>query len=359
MQDDQKRSKDRKDSRLPSRVALVRGDDRRRNIFRALELIDDQISLGKRVVIKPNLVSITKPLSATHADALDAVLQFICARTSAEITVAEGCAIADARKGFKIYGLAEVAQRYGARLVDLNRDRWVEVKVVDRDLRPMTLRFARTVAESDCRISLTPMKTHDAAIVTLSLKNLVMGSLINDGLKGLERLMHGLSHLLRPRDALYPRRFGWVVRHVLRSDKVAMHQTYATLNYNLFLLAKAFPVHLAVLDGFTAMEGRGPTQGKPVDLRLAVASTDFIAADSVGARIMGFDPEEIGYLHHAIAAGLGEGDLNRLEIVGERLEDCLRPFEPHPNYARQRAWKQPEIEALRNSSQELKGNLRA
>jgi uncharacterized protein (DUF362 family) len=335
---------------MPSDVAIVRGDDRKQNIRRSLELIDDQIRLGQRIVIKPNMVSITKPLSATHADALEAVLKFVRERTDAEITVAEGCAIANAIKGFETYGLAEVARRYGVRLVDLNRDRWVEVKVVDRDLRPLTLRFARTVAESDGRISLTPMKTHDAVIVTMSLKNLVMGSLINDGLKGLEWLMHGLSHLVRPRDALYSRRFGWVVRHILRSDKVAMHQTYATLNYNLFLIAKAFPVHLAILDGFTAMEGQGPTQGKPVDLRLAVASTDFIAADSVGARIMGFDPKEIGYLHHAIAAGLGEGELDRIRIFGDHLEDCIRPFEPHPNYVRQRDWKRTEVEALRAST---------
>jgi hypothetical protein len=217
---------------MPSHVALVRGGDRRQNIRQSLELIDDRIRLGQRIVIKPNMVSITKPLSATHAEALEAVLRFICERTNTEVTVAEGCAIANTMKGFATYGLLEVAKRYGARLVDLNRDRWVEVKVVDRDLRPMPLRFARTVAESDCRISLTPMKTHDAVIATLSLKNLVMGSLINDGLGSLERLMHGLSHLVRPRDALYPRIFGWVVRHILRSDKVAMHQTYATLNYN-------------------------------------------------------------------------------------------------------------------------------
>jgi uncharacterized protein (DUF362 family) len=332
-----------------SRVALVRGNDRGGNILRCLELIEDQIYLGKRIVIKPNLVSIRKALSATHAEALEAVLSFVRQRTDAEITVAEGCAIADAMKAFENYGLAAVARHYGVRLLDLNRDRWVPVNVVDRDLRPMTLRFARTVAESDCRISLAPMKTHDAAIVTLSLKNLVMGSLINDGLKGLERFMHGLSHLVRPTDALYPRHFGWVVRHILRSDKVAMHQTYQTLNYNLFLLARAFPVHLAVLDGFTAMEGRGPTQGKPVDLRLAVASTDFIAADSLAARIMGFDPQDIGYLYHAIADGLGEGELHRLEVIGGRWEDCLRPFEPHPNITRQRAWRHPAIDALRIS----------
>lgn len=339
-----------KGDRMPSDVAIVRGDDRGQSIRQALKLIDDQIRLGQRIVIKPNMVSITKPLSATHAEALDAVLHFIRERTDTEVTVAEGCAIADTMKGFEKYGLLEVAKRYGARLVDLNRDQWVEVEVVDRDLRPMALRFARTMAESDCRISLTPMKTHDAVIITLSLKNLVMGSLISEGLGGLERLMHGLSHLVRPRDALYPRSFGWIVRHVLRSDKVAMHQTYATMNYNLFLIAKAFPVHLAILDGFSAMEGRGPTLGKPVNLNLALASTDFIAADSVGARIMGFDPEDIGYLHHAMAEGLGEGALDRIHILGDQLKDCLRPFEPHPNYARQRLWKRNEVETLRAAS---------
>jgi uncharacterized protein (DUF362 family) len=335
---------------MPADVALVRGDDRRQTIRQSLELIEHQIRFGQRLVIKPNLVSIHKPLCATHADALEAVLLFIRERTDAQITVAEGCAISNAMKGFENYGLMEVAKRYGARLVDLNHDRWVEVEVVDRDLRPLTLRFAQTVAESDCRISLTPMKTHDAVIITLSLKNLVMGSLLSNGLPGLERLMHALSHLVRPRDALYPRHLGWAVRHILRSDKVAMHQTYATLNYNLFLLARAYPVHLAVLDGFTGMEGRGPTEGKPVNLRLAVASTDFIAADSIGARLMGFDPEEIGYLHHAIAAGLGEGGLDRIRILGAPLKDCIRPFEPHPNYARQRLWKRREVEALRASS---------
>jgi len=328
-------------------VAIVRGDKRRQNILTSLKMIEDRIHLGQRIVVKPNMVSIAKPLSATHAQALDAVLQFIRERTDREITVAEGCAIADSMKGFQRYGLDEVAKRYGARLVDLNQDQWVEVEVLRRDLRPMTLRFARTVAESDCRISLTPMKTHDAVIVTLSLKNLVMGSLLSKSMGILDKLLHSLSHWVRPRDALYPRRFDWVVRYVLRSNKIAMHQSYPTMNYNLFLIAKAYPVHLAILDGFTGMEGWGPTLGKPVDLRLAVASTDFIAADSIGARIMGFDPEEVGYLHHAIAAGLGEASLDRIHILGERLEDCVRPFEPHPTYSRQRQWKRPEIEELR------------
>lgn len=334
---------------LSSDVAIVRGNERRQNIRRALELIDDQIHYGQRIVVKPNLTSVTNPLAVSHAEALDEILKFIKERTDNQVTVAEGCATTNTLKGLATYGMVEVAKRYGAKLVDLNRDKWVEVELVDRDLRPMTLRFARTVAESDFRISLTPMKTHDVVIITLSLKNLVMGSLIRKGRDNIERLTYILSHLLRPRNALFPRSFYWAIRHILCSDKVMMHQTHTTMNYNLFLLARVYPAHLAVLDGFTAMEGRGPTKGTPVKLRLAVASTDFIAADSVGAHIMGFDPSTIGYLYHAISYGLGEGDLEKIQILGDSLEKCARPFKPHPNFAVQQCWGLPKLESLRGS----------
>ncbi len=326
------------------RVALIRGNDRFTNILRALESIEKDIRLGERIVVKPNMVSVAKPLSATHADALRAVLEFLKARTSREITIAEGTACSDTRKGFARYGYCDVARHYGAKLVDLNRDRWAHVDLVDRDFKPLTLRVARTIAESDCRISLAPMKTHDTVVVTLSLKNLVMGSLIRrhrDVGPVLERILHTVHHKVRPRDPLYPRSMNWIVRWIIRSDKLQMHQTYPTMNINLYRLAKAFPAHLAVLDGFTGMEGPGPTSGNPVDLRVALASTDFIACDSVGARVMGFDPEEIGYLHYAMKNCLGEGDLEKIEILGERIEDCRRPFEPHPLFERQLTWRLP------------------
>lgn len=335
---------------MPSRVALVRGDDRCQNLRRALELIDKDIRLGERIVIKPNLVSIIRQLASTHAGALKAVLEYLRDRTSKEIVIAEGSASSDTFKGYRRFGFVDLAERYGARLVDLNRDSWVPVDLVDRRFRPLRLRIARTIAESDCRISLANMKTHDTVIVTLSLKNLVMGSLIRqhrDVGPLVGRFLHALGHWIRPRDPLLPPRFEWVARRVLRSDKMMIHQSYAAANYNLYLLAKAIPVHLAVIDGFTAMEGPGPTRGRPVDLRLAIASADFIAADTVGAHLMGFDPDDVGYLHHAIENGLGEGDLSRIEILGEPLEKCIRPFEPHPGTRRQLQWRLPEKEPAR------------
>ena len=43
--------------------------------------------------------------------------------------------------------------------------------------------------------------------------------------------------------------------------------------------------------------------------------------------------------------GLGAGDLDRIEIVGNAaLADCARQFRPHDAYHRQRRWKLPNAD---------------
>ncbi|MCJ7549197.1 MAG: DUF362 domain-containing protein, partial [Anaerolineae bacterium] len=66
---------------MKPRVSLIKGDDRYANISQALAQISDDVGFDdvQRVVIKPNLVSL-RQLSATHIDALRAVLDFVRAR---------------------------------------------------------------------------------------------------------------------------------------------------------------------------------------------------------------------------------------------------------------------------------------
>ena len=80
---------------MVSNVAIIKGDERGQTIYRSLSLIEDQIRLGQRIVVKPNMVSVSKLLSGTQPDALDAVLRFIRERTDREVVVAEGCAAAE------------------------------------------------------------------------------------------------------------------------------------------------------------------------------------------------------------------------------------------------------------------------
>jgi uncharacterized protein (DUF362 family) len=80
---------------------------------------------------------------------------------------------------------------------------------------------------------------------------------------------------------------------------------------------------------------------------LAIASTDFLAADAVAVQIMGFDLDEVGYLHYCKLGGLGKADPEKIEVLGNcTIEECVRPFKPHPNHKRQLEWQTPDVKRL-------------
>lgn len=333
-----------------SKVALIKGDRRYTNIAKALSLIGDDIRLDevKDILIKVNFVSTTYQLATTHVEGVRALLDFLRSRYDGPITIAEGAALSDTFAGYRNFGYLGLADEYEVQLVDLNQDAWVWVQVYDRNLQPMELRVARSVIESDYRIAIGPPKTHDAVVVTLSLKNIVVGSMIR-GVGG-----EGSTNLLRAVGRFVPTGLKQsplmtevrtrVVQNLNRSDKFALHQGCPAMNLNLYTLAKVIAPHLSVIDGYVGMEGRGPSGGDPVDLRLAIASTDFLAADATAVRIMGFDLDEIGYLHYCQLGRLGKADPEEIEVVGNcTVEECTRPFKPHPIYKRQLEWQIPDV----------------
>jgi len=329
---------------VKSRVALIKGPDRYRNIAQALECIEEEIKLPPDgLLIKPNFVSTTNQLAATHVEAVRALLDFLGSRYGGSITIGEGAGLTDTLEGFRVFGYEPLIEKYGVRLMDLNRDRWVKVEVYDRNLAPLELRLAKTAWESPYRISIGPPKTHDTVIITLSLKNMIMGSLIRDQRGRNSTLFNTLSRVTPSWVKRAPFLEGLkrdVSTTVLRSDKSAMHQEYPAINLNLYTLAKYIAPQLSIIDGFLGMEGPGPGDGEPVELQVAIASTDFLAADTVAAKLMGYDIDEIGYLYYCKLKGLGVGDLEKIEIVGNaRLEGCIRPFRPHPTYNQQLRWQ--------------------
>lgn len=337
-------------------VALVKGDERYGNVARALELIADQIDVAgkERILIKPNFVVTNVPLAATHVDAVRAVLDFLRPRTDAWITIAEGAAIGDSFEGFRRYGYTDLVKEYKVELADINRGEWIEVPVYDGTFKTKKLRLSKTVAESDFRISVGPPKTHESVIATLSLKNMVMGALIRDQREesdgsaalGVMKVMYSAIPDRIKMSGVVTKARTAVAGDMFHSDKNAMHMGIPIINLNLYRLAPYAYPHLAVIDGFVGMEGNGPTQGDPVDLRCAVASTDFLAADTVGAALMGFNVDDIGYLHYCKIKGMGEGDVEKMTILGNTLAECRHPFRPSPHMKNERYWAIKNVERL-------------
>jgi len=271
---------------------------------------EDPASLlrGEQVLVKPNCVSSSRQLSATRAGALEAVLEFIARYDPRRIILGEGSA-EDTLRAFRNFGYLEVAERYGAEVLDLNRDRAVSITIYDREGRPRKVPVAKTALES-VRVSVALPKTHDTVIITATVKNLAVGA-------------------------------------IQRPHKWAIHQGYPVINVNIALLAQKLLPHLAVIDGHVGMEGDGPVAGAPVEHRMALAGLDPLAVDAICAHLMGFDSREIGYLVHAARLGLGEVDLKRIEVLGAALAEARKSYRPHRTHREQLNWSlSPELEEL-------------
>ena len=83
---------------------------------------------------------------------------------------------------------------------------------------------------------------------------------------------------------------------------------------------------VAVIDGFEGMEGNGPVEARRWRRRLAIASTDYIAADRVGVECMGVDPNWVGYLQYCAQVGLGNYDLAKIDIRGVPIASVQKKY---------------------------------
>jgi uncharacterized protein (DUF362 family) len=307
-------------------VALTTGGQRADLAFRALVPFGERIrrAIGKkRVIIKPNNVSIEQPLCATHAETLEGILEFLKAINKLDdAIIAESAASGPTLDGFANYNYTGLAARYAVKLVDLDQEQFEAVQVFDeRDFRPHPVRMSSPLLDPNSYvISAARMKTHDRVVATLSLKNIVLGAPIKD-----------LGF-----------RWGRDSKAGTKNDKPIVHGSgFRGLNYNLFALAQRMAPDLAVIDGFEGMEGNGPVGGTPVDHRVCVVSPDWLAADRVAIELMGIDYARVGYLNYCGRAGLGQDDLAKIELVGESIAPHVKPYRLHDNIDKQLVWMQP------------------
>lgn len=299
-----------------STVSFVTGGDRRDNVYRALKPFEKEIKKGikgKQVIIKPNMVGKETILCATHPDAIRGVLDFLKPIYKQPVWVAESTGrryqdMPGTIKHFHLYNYFPLEKEFNVRLVDLNTRPYIVQWVLGAEGHPMDIRIIDTFLDrNNYIISLCRLKTHNGVVATLTGKNMLMGAPIVDD---------------------------------TRHDKGRMHSVgIRKLNYNLFLLAREIQPQLAVLDGLEGMEGNGPTQGTAVDHGVALAGTDFIAVDRIGCSLMGIPFEDVGYLTYCAQAGIGQGNLSKIKIIGPDPEQYRITYKLHENFERMMEWK--------------------
>ena len=270
-----------------STVAIVKGERGFNPVFEALDLIDYQAALTgyKKVLIKVNFITTMTWDTGATTDPIvvEALIQRL-KKLPVEIYVVESDAtMTNADKAFEATGMKEMCKQYGVECLNLRHapDK-VKIKIPNSEcLKDITV--PRIVTESAI-ISAAKMKTHMATKVTLGMKN--MFGLLPDKLKmkyhakGISKVIVDINTVIKP----------------------------------------AF----TVIDGFVAMEGRGPTDGSPVKMDLIIAGKDPVATDATGARVMGIDPHEISHIRTAHKKGLG--NIDDIEILGSKVDDVKRVF---------------------------------
>ena len=305
-----------------SKVALTHGDNRRKNVFDALVSIDSEVKAGlqrkKYVLIKPNNVSTEKQLASTHVDAINGILDYLAPRFPGPVMIAESSA-GDTLEGYNNLGYKPLEKDWSSHqlsLLDLNREAKYETHtLIDYDLHITPVRLAARLFDPDAYIiCCAVMKTHNAAVASLSVKNMSLGAPLHAAPGG--------GH--------------W-------SDKRKYHVGVRQMQYNIMLTAqKMRPFWGAtVIDGYEGMEGNGPTSGMPVNSRLAIASTDYIAADRVGLEAMSINSQWPGYLVYCGQMGLGQYDLSKIDVIGSSIASVQKKYRLHSDIDRELQWMGP------------------
>ena len=287
-----------------SQVAVVQRDSVEDAVPEALGLLDLRpLMSGKIVAVKPNetAASADDRTGVTQPDTLRAVLRCIKELGPRAVVVSGGSGAGETGDVFRVSGLMDVVEEEGVELFDHNRPPFVEVSL---EYEPASgvrgpqraVMVNPRVLEYEVLVSLSQLKLHETATVTLSLKNVAMSFPAAD--------YYG-----------HP-----------RAKQRHEHAFFEDMHSFIAAMARRFPIHLAVIAGHPAMIGTGPLGGHPVETGIVIASTDAVAADVVGARLLGFLPQAVRHLWEAGRLGLGETDLQRIEFPAMGLREAVEAF---------------------------------
>jgi uncharacterized protein (DUF362 family) len=304
-----------------SSVSFTTGTERRQMLNEVMKPFQNEIKAGlkkKQLIIKPNMVVTNNPLCATHPDALRALLEFIKPIYKGQIIIAESSSSVNSSDGFKNYGYLDLAKEFDLKFVDINTSSTgTPVYIIDRNLHLDKIQASDILTSPDNYvISISRLKTHNSVVMTGAIKNLAMGAPLNPG------AVNGAKPI---------------------SYKRNMHSGGSRfLHYNMFLIMPHVMPDFAIIDGIEGMEGNGPINGTAVDHKIAMASFDPVAIDSMAARLMGIPLEDVGYLNYLAAAGMGNVDRDKIDIIGGKdPEKSIITYKLPANIKTQLEWKDP------------------
>jgi len=281
-----------------TKIAVVKGQDRKENIKKALGLIEEDIGKAieekkaKQIFIKINALDTNFPLACTHTEAIEAVLDVLGNKFD-EIVIGDNSFAFSKNKG-EFY--RELRKHPKVKFSDLSEFEHedIEFKNIGGN------KIAKVAYPRDAFIvSLALPKTHDVFVYTGVSKNM-FGCVVKG--RGFLHVSSLAKRMLRNRDA---------ESNCLKWE-------------NLIRVIKQITPDLCILDAYEGMEGEGPLFGSSIKLETAMSSLNGIALDKFASRIYGM--ENVPYLQVFSNA--------HTELLKEgfgKIEEISKKFKLHYN----------------------------
>ncbi len=272
----------------------TRIDEMVRETIRLLGGMESIVKAGDTVVIKGNFFAPYPPPISIDRRVVASLIRTIKEAGAGRIVLTEAVSI-----GTKLgrgtstawileeLGVADAARAEGAEVFCLEDDERMHIHVPDAKSIEY-IDYPKCLYDCDVLINLPCLKMHGMTLVTLGIKN--FQGVFTD------------------------------------TQKYYAHRD--DLEQKLVDVFKIRKPDLTFIDGLIAMEGNGSGEyGTPHIMNLVLASKDMVAADAVGAALMGIkDPFDVTSIRIADYDGIGCGDLNKIEVVGGTIEEIAEDF---------------------------------
>jgi uncharacterized protein (DUF362 family)/Pyruvate/2-oxoacid:ferredoxin oxidoreductase delta subunit len=240
-----------------------------RAIKKILKLLNFPTTKYKNILIKPNIIGYFKEnLDAiiTHPSIVKSLMGFFKNAKVGESS------FSDTKDNLKNAGYWKFKP--------IIFEEQKSIEIIDKNAKVLKyFHLPKIVKEADLIINVSKLKTHLLTKITGAVKNLY-------------GCIPGRIKQVYHRDAEGEEKFSKLLIDIYQNIKPELN----------------------IMDAVIAMEGGGPTAGKPKRTNLILASKNAIALDVVASKIMGYKPKDILTIKEAVKRNLGNYDV---EIVGD------------------------------------------
>lgn len=250
------------------------------------------VKVGESVMIKPNFIAPKPRVQPAQTDPEMIVqLAILLKEAGARPFVADSPAWGTVADCVQALDLADPLKKIGVPFRQLGRPTWMRVQ-------PSNARvgISSVALEADKIINLPKLKAHAQLGATIAVKN--MFGCVSGKAKPFYHFTRGSSE----------RSFCKFLLGVYESVRPALN----------------------IIDGITAMEGRGPINGTAHDVGVIVTSEDPFACEMVCSDIIGMEYQNLPILRTAMELGLCPFGREGIAVLGTSPDECVCHSFVHP-----------------------------